>query len=95
MSKAHDSGLCAVGRRRFASDLRDLALAELGLNRHVKCARGTREWLPTANRCWCAATVVQFKRAYGLRLDWREAEVLERVLSGCPQPISIAKGVCP
>ena len=85
-SEAHDSGLCArdqATRARFASDLRNLTLAAPGLNRHEKGGKDAAEWLPARNRCWFAATVVAVRRAYGLTIDRREADVLEGILSEC------------
>ena len=85
-SEAHDSGLCASDRgvrARFASDLRNLTLASPRVNRHQKSGKDAAEWLPTRNRCWFAARVVEVRRAYGLTIDPREATVLERILAHC------------
>ena len=85
-SEAHDSGLCGAvtpARERFARDLRNLTLASPELNRDDKGAKDAAEWLPERNRCWFARTVVDVRLAYGLTIDRREAEVLERILSGC------------
>ena len=85
-SEAHDSGLCAADaatRLRFASDLLNLTLAAPGLNRGVKRDRDAAGWLPPMNRCWFANRVVEVRRKYGLTVDEREAEVLERVLTSC------------
>ena len=85
-SEAHDSGLCAAGRRmrrRFARDLLNLTLASPGVNRHQKSDRDAAEWLPEKNRCWFAARVVAVRRKYGLTIDRREADALDRVLSAC------------
>lgn len=38
--------------------------------------------MPDENRCWFAETVVDVRREYGLTTDRREADALERVLSG-------------
>ena len=89
LSEAHDSGLCRTGRtvrRRFASDLLNLTLAAPEVNRcgaGGKCGLDAAEWLPPMNRCWFAGRVVAVKRRYGLTVDRREAESLERVLSAC------------
>ena len=89
LSEAHDSGLCAADastRRRFASDLLNLTLAAPKVNRcgrSGKCARDAAEWLPPRNRCWFAQRVVEVRREYRLAIDRREADTLERVLSGC------------
>ena len=85
-SEAHDSGLCAADaatKRRFASDLRNLTLASPSVNRNQKRDRDAAEWLPQRNRCWYAARIVEVRRAYGLTVDAREANALDRVLAGC------------
>ena len=85
-SEAHDSGLCAADRAtrtRFATDLRNLTLASPGVNRFRKRAKDAAEWLPDRNRCWFAARVVEVRRAWGLTIDRREADALERILSAC------------
>ena len=79
-SEAHDSGLCAADtgtRRRFASDLLNLALAAPAVNRRQKGANDAGEWLLWMNRCWFAARVVAVKRKYRLTVDAREARALE------------------
>ena len=95
-SEAHDSGLCArdrTTRARFASDLRNLTLAAPRVNRHEKGGKDAAEWLPDRNRCWFAARVVEVRRAYDLTIDRREAEVLERLLSGC-ESVAMEPLVC-
>ena len=85
-SEAHDSGLCerdGAMRERFASDLRNLALASPDVGRHQKRAKDAAEWLPTRNRCWFAARVVEVRRAYDLTIDWLEAATLELILREC------------
>ena len=85
-SEVHDSGLCsadAVTRRRFSEDLDNLTLAAPTLNRHQKAANDAADWMPDQNTCWFAQTVLDVRRAYGLTIDRREADALERVLSGC------------
>ena len=85
-SEAHDSGLCAADaetRARFSRDLRNLTLASPQLNRHEKSGKDAAEWVPARNRCWFAARVVEVRLAYGLTIDRREAQALERILSGC------------
>ena len=49
----------------------------------MKRDRDAADWLPPMNRCWFANRVVEVRRKYGLTVDEREAEVLERVLSSC------------
>ena len=85
-SEAHDSGLCGADRatrRRFATDLRNLTLASLQVNRHQKSGKDAGEWVPNRNRCWFAGRVLEVKRAYRLMVDRREAAALERILRGC------------
>ena len=85
-SEAHDSGLCAADaetRARFARDLRNLTLASPKVNRYQKSGKDAGEWVPSLNRCWFAGRVVEVRQAYGLTIDRREAEALERILSGC------------
>ena len=85
-SEAHDSGLCsadAATRRRFSEDLDNLTLAAPALNRHEKSGNDAAEWMPDENRCWFAQTVLDVRREYSLTIDQREADALERVLSGC------------
>lgn len=84
--EAHDSGLCAASRsvrRQFASDLLNLTLASPEVNRQQKSGYDAGEWLPQLNRCWFAGRIIAVKRKYGLSVDRREAEALQRVLSQC------------
>ena len=86
VSEAHDSGLCAAdaeARRRFASDLDNLTLAEPHLNRYEKSAKDAADWLPEHNRCWFAGRVLAVKLEYRLSVDSQEAAALEAVLEGC------------
>ena len=86
VSEAHDSGLCAADaatRRRFASDLLNLTLAGPRVNRRLKRHHDAAEWMPPMNRCWFADRVLQVRLKYGLTIDRREADALERVLSAC------------
>ena len=86
LSEAHDSGLCAADletRRRFASDLLNLTLAEPRVNRHQKWHYDAAEWMPALNECWFANRIVEVRRKYNLTIDRREAESLESVLSSC------------
>ena len=85
-SEAHDRGLCAADlatRRRFASDLLNLTLADPGLNRHVKRDHDATLWMPPTNRCWFANRVVEVRHKYGLSIDRLEAKALENVLRFC------------
>lgn len=85
-SEAHDSGLCRADiatRKRFSSDLLNLTLASPALNRKQKRAYDATEWMPAINRCWFANRILQVRLKYGLSIDRREAEALERILSTC------------
>ena len=85
-SEAHDSGLCAADaatKARFARDLRNLTLASPKVNRHEKSGHDVAEWVPSRNRCWFAARVIEVRRAYGLTIDPRETAALDRILAGC------------
>ena len=95
-SEAHDSGLCRADiatRKRFSSDLLNLTLASPTLNRQQKRAYDAAEWMPEINRCWFANRVLQVRLKYGLSIDRREAEALERTLSACTT-IEIEKSDC-
>ena len=83
-SEAHDSGLCAADaatRRGFSEDLLNLTLAAPALNRDEKGGYDAAEWIPDENACWFAQTVVDVRRKYGLTVDEREAEALDRLLA--------------
>ena len=85
-SEAHDSGLCAASasvRAQFASDLLNLTLASPGVNRGQKSGKDAAEWLPAQNKCWFADRVVKVRKKYGLSIDRREADALERVFASC------------
>ena len=58
-------------------------LAEPRVNRYQKSAYDAADWLPPENKCWFAARVVEVRRKYGLTIDRREADALDRVLSAC------------
>ena len=86
LSEAHDSGLCAsdqAAKSKFASDVQNLTLASLHLNRHIKGSSDAAEWLPDKNKCWFANKVLSIKRSYGLSVDSDELIALEKVLSKC------------
>ena len=89
LSEAHDSGLCEPVpnimqlRQAFASDPLNLTLASPELNRGRKRHYDGAEWMPSMNRCWFAQRIVDVRRKYGLTIDRREAEALERILSTC------------
>ena len=89
LSEAHDSGLCEPTpnimqlRRAFAADPLNLTLASPELNRGRKLHYDGAEWMPPMNRCWFAQRIVEVRRKYGLTIDRREAEALERILVAC------------
>ena len=98
-SEAHDSGLCAADnptRRRFANDLLNLTLAGPNVNRYQKVDKDGAEWLPAQNRCWFVARVIAVRQKYGLTIDQREADALDRVLAACPSTklITFPRGEC-
>ncbi len=85
-SEAHDSGLCPADRAtrsRFATGLRNLTLASPSVNLHRKSAKDAAEWQSDRNRCWFATRIIEVRRAYGLTIDRREADALQRIPVGC------------
>lgn len=95
-SEAHDSGLCAadaITRRRFSSDLLNLTLASPMVNRGQKIDHDAAGWLPPRNQCWFAERVIEVRRKYGLTIDRREADALERVLASCSSTL-MSVGSC-
>ncbi len=94
-SEAHDSGLCAATvatRRMFATDLLNLTLASPAVNRAQKSDRDAADWLPAQNSCWFADRVIRVRQKYGLTIDRREAETLERVLASCTTTALVRRG---
>ena len=88
-SEAHDSGLCAAdvaARKLFARDLHNLTLASPTVNRHQKSDKDFAEWMPAANVCWFAQTIVNVKAQYELSVDTDEAVALLVALKEC-QPL--------
>ena len=86
LSEAHDSGLCAAGaatRSRFARDVLNLTLASPRVNRYEKGARDAGQWQRVRNACWFAQRTLEVRRKYGLSIDRREANAIERTLAGC------------
>ena len=89
LSEAHDSGLCEPVpnvmqlRRSLASDPLNLTLASPQVNRSQKKHYDGAEWMPPMNKCWFAQRIVEVRRKYGLTIDRREAQALERILSSC------------
>ena len=53
------------------------------VNRNRKKQHDATQWMPSMNRCWFAARVVEVQRKYALTVDAREASSLDRVLSAC------------
>ncbi len=93
-SESHDSGLCSADRsvrKQFASDLLNLTLASPQVNRHQKGAHDAAGWVPQLNQCWFASRVVAVKQKYGLSVDPREVEALDRILSQCDSTQMIIK----
>ena len=86
LSEAHDSGLCRSDRAtkvKFASDIRNLALASPEVNRFQKAGHDAANWLPEKNKCWYAKKVIDIKMAYNLSVDSNELISLEKALSDC------------
>ena len=85
-SEAHDSGLCAAGPAtwsEFSSDLLNLTLASLSVNRHQKSDNDIAEWLPDLNQCWYVDRTLQVRREYGLTIDRAEADAVDWILAEC------------
>jgi hypothetical protein len=86
MTEAHASGLCfadAVTQITFYTDLNNLTLASPRVNRVAKKDRDAADWLPEANRCWFAWSVLKTRLTYGLTIDVDEATALEAILVAC------------
>ena len=86
LSEAHDSGLCsasAATKAQFARDVLNLTLASPRVNRYEKGAKDAAEWLPPRNACWFVNRTIEVRRKYGLSIDRREADAIERTLAGC------------
>ena len=86
LSEAHDSGLCSAStktKRKFASDLRNLTLADPVINRREKRGYDASEWMPRYNRCWYAYKVIEIKKLYNLSIDPKELSVLKKTISKC------------
>ena len=86
LSEAHDSGLCAASaktKKKFASDMMNLTLADPPTNRHRKKGHDAGEWMPQNNKCWYANKIIEVKRAYGLGIDRKEFVALKKTVSGC------------
>ena len=87
--------MCAADgetRQSFATDLLNLTLASPEMNRCGKCAYDAAQWLPPMNQCWFAARIVAVRLKYHLTVDRREADALDRVLSGCVSTAMVVIG---
>ena len=73
-------------------DLLNLTLAAGDVN-SAKSNLDAFDWLPEKNQCWLAQRVVDVRLKYGMTLDRDEADVLERVLSGC-ESTELVKEAC-
>lgn len=85
-SEAHDSGLYgrdAETRKAFARGPFNLTLASPAVNRHGERSENVAEWTPALNACWFVDRTIRVRRKYGLTIDRREAEAVERVLAAC------------
>ena len=82
LAEAHDSGIDDDRRRDIASDLDNLTIADLTVNRSQKGARDAAEWMPTRHGAWFADRVIRVKLEYGLTVDTAERDALEALLAG-------------
>ena len=86
LSEAHDSGQCSASpatKARFARDVLNLTLASPRVNRYEKGAKDAAEWQPRRNACWFVNRTLEVRRKYGLSIDRREADAIERTLAAC------------
>ena len=63
------------------------------VNRYEKSGKDASEWVPDRTRCWFAGKIVEVCLAYRLTIDRREADALERILSGC-ESMALEPVVC-
>ena len=82
LAEAHDSRIADDRRRNIASDLDNLTIADLTVNRSQKSDRDAGEWMPARHGAWFAAQVIAVKLEYGLSVDPAERDALERLLAG-------------
>ena len=97
-SEAHDSGLCSASserKREFARDLRNLTLSAPHLNRNLKGAKDTADWVPEENKCWFAWRVIDVRRDYNLTIDRLETDALDAILETCPESSPDTLPACP
>lgn len=90
LREAHDSGLRAADRRRFAADPRNHRLAHPSAN-SSKGARDAAGWTPRFNARARARIVLAVKRAYGLSVDPAERAALDRDLRSGSGPCPAAR----
>ena len=82
LAEAHDSIIADDRRRNIASDIDNLTIADLTVNRSQKGDRDAGEWMPARHGAWFAAQVIAVKLEYGLSVDPAERDALERLLAG-------------
>lgn len=87
LSEAHRSGAWRwreEKKQRFANDMRNLVVAEAGLNMS-KGDRDPGDWRPPDRSVWCdyATRWRAIKRLYELTIDPQEEEGLKRLESRC------------
>lgn len=88
LSEAHRSGAWRWSenrKRRFANDMRNLVVADAGLNMS-KGDRDPAEWRPPDRSAWCeyAREWRAIKRFYALAIDPAEARALREMTTTCP-----------
>ena len=93
LAEAHDSGLSPEDMGTFAYDPANLTVATPNENQHVKNHHDATDYLPPHNTCWFAARVVMVKQKWGLSVDRREADALNKALADCT-PEEIARPTC-
>ena len=82
-------------KREFARDIRNLTLSAPHLNRNLKGAKDTADWVPEENKCWFAWRVIDVRRAYDLTIDRREADAIDAILAACSESSPYTQPVCP
>ena len=85
LAEAHESGAAAWDRqrkRRFANDPLNLLAVEAGENMS-KGRRDPAEWLPDQGRCAYVERWTMVKTEYGLSMDSRERQAINRVEVDC------------
>ena len=82
LAEAHDSGIADERRRDMASDLDNLTISHLTVNRYRKRDRDAGDWTPARHGAWFAKQVIKVKRKYNLTIDPAERDALELLLAG-------------